>query len=94
MANIGIDLAMFKPFLQVIVDGFIGDFAQKREIRNADFLLFGDLECGLFDLWLPGICLLRLSPAEKRGFGYAGCLPIAALCLTLRKIVNIACDLA
>lgn len=28
MANVGVDFAMFKTLLQVVVDGFIGDLAQ------------------------------------------------------------------
>lgn len=32
MANVGVDFAMLKPFLQVVVDGFIGDLAQQGEI--------------------------------------------------------------
>ena len=32
-------LGILKTLLQIVVDGFIGDFAEQSEIRDADLLL-------------------------------------------------------
>jgi hypothetical protein len=48
-----INLAILKSLLQVVVDGLVGDLADKGEIRDSDFLLLCRLEGGLSDLRLP-----------------------------------------
>jgi hypothetical protein len=52
-------LAIFEALLQVVVDGLVGDLADQREIRDANFLLLGALEDGLLGelrRWLaPGL---------------------------------------
>ena len=40
-------LAILESLLQVLVDGLVGDLADERKIRDANFLLFGRLEDGL-----------------------------------------------
>jgi hypothetical protein len=37
-------LAILESLLQVLVDGFVGDLADQREIRDSDLLLLGRLE--------------------------------------------------
>ena len=39
MANVCVYLGILESFLQVIVDGFVGDFADEGEIRYSDLLL-------------------------------------------------------
>ena len=41
---------MIEAQLEVVVDGFIGDFAQQCQVRHADLLFLGALESGLLDL--------------------------------------------
>lgn len=50
MADIGIDLAPFEPLLQVLVDGFVGYFAQEGQVGNTNLLLLGCLKGGLLGL--------------------------------------------
>jgi hypothetical protein len=54
-----IDLAILESLFQVIVDCFVGDLADKGEIRDSNFLLLGRLEGRLLDLGLsagsPGL---------------------------------------
>jgi len=55
-----IDFAILESLLQVVVDGLVGNLADKGEIRNSDFLLLCRLEGRLLDLRLPstgsGLC--------------------------------------
>jgi hypothetical protein len=44
-----IDLAIFEPLLQIVVDGFIGDLADQGKIRYSDFFLLGAFENCSFD---------------------------------------------
>jgi hypothetical protein len=50
MADIGINLAPLEPLLQILVDGFVGYFAQESQIGNTNLLLFGCLKGGLLGL--------------------------------------------
>jgi hypothetical protein len=56
-----VDFAILKALLQVVVDGLVGDLANQRKIRDADFLLLGRLEDGL------GCELLLLPRASGSG---------------------------
>jgi hypothetical protein len=49
MANICVYLGILKPLLQVVVDCFVGDFADEREIRHSDLLLLGALKDSTLD---------------------------------------------
>jgi hypothetical protein len=52
MANVGVYFCILKAFLQVVVDGFVGDLADERKIRYAHLLLLRGLEYGAFELGL------------------------------------------
>jgi len=44
-----INLSILKPLLQVVIDSFVGDLADQREIRYTDLLLLDDFVVGAFD---------------------------------------------
>jgi hypothetical protein len=72
-----VDFAILEAFLEIVVDGLVGDLADQREIRDTDFLLLGRLEDGL-------LCEVgtRLSPAGCLGSS-AVLLAPGALCYCL-----------
>jgi len=45
-----IDFSIFKAFLQIIIYGFIRDFADQCEIGDADLLLLRRVECCFLDI--------------------------------------------
>lgn len=47
-----INLIMVESQFQVVINGFVGDLAEQRKVRDTDFLLFGSLKGGLLDLRL------------------------------------------
>ena len=65
---------MLETELQVIIDGFIGDLAQQREVRDTNLLLLGTFKGGLLDLRLA-----RLSAIAHIGDSLVA--PKAALLL-------------
>jgi len=92
MADVGVDFAMLETFLQVVVDSFVGDFAQEGEIRHADLFLLGDLEGRFLYLRLTAITSARPATAKEGGFGRTGGLAITAFCLTLEiKSQDVSC---
>ena len=62
-SSLYVDLRVFKPLLQVVIDGFVRDLADEGEIRNSDFLLSA-LKNGLPDLGLFPSTTCRLSIAR------------------------------
>lgn len=63
-----VNLPILETLLQVLVDGFIADLADERQVRNSDLLLLCRLEYGLLDLvfslvlCLSGLFGLRFAP--------------------------------
>ena len=56
-----VDLAILEALLEVVVDSLVGNLADQRQVRDADFLLLGRLEDGL------GRELLLLPRASSAG---------------------------
>ena len=70
MPDVGVDFGVFETLLEVVVDRLVGDFADQREIRDADFLLLRRFVGRFPDLWLPTtpaaalrLCLAGISLA-------------------------------
>jgi hypothetical protein len=68
MANVGINFVALESLLQILVDGFVGDFAQQSQIGNTNLLLLGCLKGGL----------LRLRASACAVRGCAGALVLRA----------------
>ena len=69
MADIGVYFTSFESLFQVLVDGFVGYFAQEGQVGNTNLLLLGCLKGGLLGLrasacavgGCPGALVLRAS---------------------------------
>lgn len=53
MADVGVDLGILEALFQIVVDGLVGDLADEREVRDADFLLLRAFELGFLDVGPP-----------------------------------------
>lgn len=76
MADVCVDLCAFESLLKVLVDGLVGDFAQKCQVGNANLLLLGRLEGGLLGL--------RAAAARSSTLSIAGGLVLGTSGYTLR----------
>lgn len=45
-----INLIVFEPQFQIVVNGFVGDLAEQGEVRDTNLLFLGALKGGLLDL--------------------------------------------
>jgi hypothetical protein len=73
MTNVGVYLCILEAFLQVVVDGLVGDLADEREIRHANFLLLGRLEDGPLDLAFVPTASRRRGRLRPAGVLFAAC---------------------
>ena len=58
-------LPSLKPLLQVLVDCFIGDFAQKSEVGHSHLFLLCYLERCFLDVWLASVAAGSVSPTTE-----------------------------
>ena len=65
MADVCINLPSLKALFQVLVNRFIGDFAEQRQIRDSDFLLLGYLKSRFLDLSLAARITFALPAREE-----------------------------
>jgi hypothetical protein len=77
---------ILEPFLQVLVDGFVGHLADQGKIRDTDFLLLGGLKDGLCGKSTPrgllgaaGILLAPRALAHSLRGLYGGSVSACAL---------------
>lgn len=68
-------LPMLKSLLQILVDGFVRDFAQQSQIRNSDFFLLRDLKVAFLICGCPSSPPLDFPPAKREALGTLEDLP-------------------
>ena len=73
MADISVDFGGFESLLEVVVDSFIRDLAEKGQVGDADLFLLRRLER----------CLLRLRGAAPAALGGPRSLVFGTPCYTL-----------
>ncbi len=49
-----VDFCILKPLLEILVDSFIGDLTDERQVRHAHLFLLGAFKNGLLDVRLGG----------------------------------------